>query len=258
MPELCEILYYKKVLDLITSEYQMTGIQKMPISKWTDVSFSISDPEKPIPPLDMKWDTKGKELALEAYEDNILIKRYNFQMGLNGIFILCDEDLFINSPKIKNNTVLRILMRHIETNKNVFLCLHDIRRYAKWNENLIFNKDKGPCPYKTPNEFTENILLSLHLKTFSHPIYEILLNQKYFNGIGNWMRSVLLYRVGGDWKLPAKDYLKINNEAFFAELFALIEEAYQGLLDGGLPNSFYYPYGGKKFIVDSSGRKFFY
>ena len=258
MPELCEILYYKTVLETITNDFEMYGIQKMPISKWTDVSFSIADPEKPLPPLFMKWDTKGKELALECYGDNILIKRYNFQLGLNGIFVLCDEDIFSNNKKIKNNTVLRILLRNVHDQKSAFLCLVDTRRYAKWNENSYFNPDKGPCPYKTPAEFEENILLSLHLKTFSHPIYEILLNQKYFNGVGNWMRAVLLYRVGGDWKLPAKDYIKLHNESFFMEMFSLVEETYQGLLEGGLPDSFYYPYGSKKFIMDSSGRKFFY
>lgn len=40
----------------------------------------------------------------------------------------------------------------------------------------------------------ENVLKNLDDKAFDKPICEALLNQKYFNGIGNYLRAEILYR----------------------------------------------------------------
>lgn len=42
--------------------------------------------------------------------------------------------------------------------------------------------------------FRENILSNLSDKAFDRPICEALLNQMYFNGIGNYLRAEILYR----------------------------------------------------------------
>ncbi|KAH0619860.1 hypothetical protein JD844_014232, partial [Phrynosoma platyrhinos] len=41
----------------------------------------------------------------------------------------------------------------------------------------------------------ENVLRNLSDKAFNKPICEALLNQKYFNGIGNYLRAEILYRL---------------------------------------------------------------
>ncbi|EOA92697.1 Endonuclease VIII-like 1, partial [Anas platyrhynchos] len=41
----------------------------------------------------------------------------------------------------------------------------------------------------------ENVLKNLDDKAFDKPICEALLNQKYFNGIGNYLRAEILYRL---------------------------------------------------------------
>lgn len=40
----------------------------------------------------------------------------------------------------------------------------------------------------------ENVLKNLEDRAFDKPICEVLLNQKYFNGIGNYLRAEILYR----------------------------------------------------------------
>ncbi|KFP67287.1 Endonuclease 8-like 1, partial [Cariama cristata] len=40
----------------------------------------------------------------------------------------------------------------------------------------------------------ENVLKNLDDKAFDKPICEALLNQKFFNGIGNYLRAEILYR----------------------------------------------------------------
>ncbi|XP_009956921.1 PREDICTED: endonuclease 8-like 1, partial [Leptosomus discolor] len=41
----------------------------------------------------------------------------------------------------------------------------------------------------------ENVLKNLEDKAFDKPICEALLNQKFFNGIGNYLRAEILYRL---------------------------------------------------------------
>ncbi|EOB00007.1 Endonuclease VIII-like 1, partial [Anas platyrhynchos] len=41
----------------------------------------------------------------------------------------------------------------------------------------------------------ENVLKNLDDKAFDKPICEALLNQKYFNGIGNYLRAEILYSL---------------------------------------------------------------
>ncbi|KFZ58627.1 Endonuclease 8-like 1, partial [Antrostomus carolinensis] len=41
----------------------------------------------------------------------------------------------------------------------------------------------------------ENVLRNLDDKAFDKPICETLLNQKFFNGIGNYLRAEILYRL---------------------------------------------------------------
>lgn len=52
---------------------------------------------------------------------------------------------------------------------------------------------------KEYNEFVDNIKKGFSkkpsLKTFQSPISEVLLNQKYFNGIGNYLRAEILLRA---------------------------------------------------------------
>lgn len=46
-----------------------------------------------------------------------------------------------------------------------------------------------PCPSR------ENVLRNLADKIFDRPICEALLDQRFFNGIGNYLRAEILYRL---------------------------------------------------------------
>ena len=49
---------------------------------------------------------------------------------------------------------------------------------------------------------------NLHKKDFDKPIYEVLLNQKYFSGIGNYLRSTILYYLDINPFQPSRDIIK--------------------------------------------------
>lgn len=47
----------------------------------------------------------------------------------------------------------------------------------------------------------DNVLRNLSDKAFDRPICEALLDQRFFNGIGNYLRAEILYRSAGRlWK----------------------------------------------------------
>jgi len=262
MPEAPEILMYTDFLSYIGTKSFCHGIQKMPISKNKDISFSIMDPELQLNPLTMEFESKGKEIALNLYDKNNFHKRFLFQMGMSGYWLVCDEPNFHSTPRVKNNTVLRILIHSGESDVNGFLCLVDTRRFAKWSEisKDAWGSNRGPDPYRQRDVFKENILLSLHEKEFNKPIYEVLLNQKYFNGVGNYIRAVICGRIDINPFQNARDYIKTDPDLFFKIIWDTIDESYDLQIKNKMTNDWYSPYDNKKesFIEDSNKRRFWY
>lgn len=59
---------------------------------------------------------------------------------------------------------------------------------GKWEINGDWGADRGPDPVVDYVEFRKNVLDNLKKPAFDKPICETLLNQKFFNGIGNYLR----------------------------------------------------------------------
>ncbi|XP_027321920.2 endonuclease 8-like 1 isoform X2 [Anas platyrhynchos] len=75
------------------------------------------------------------------------------------------------------------------------LCFVDARRFGSWRLGDAWQPGRGPCVLSEYQAFRENVLKNLDDKAFDKPICEALLNQKYFNGIGNYLRAEILYRL---------------------------------------------------------------
>ncbi|NXR26666.1 NEIL1 Endonuclease, partial [Cinclus mexicanus] len=75
------------------------------------------------------------------------------------------------------------------------LCFVDPRRFGSWRLGDAWQPERGPCVISEYQAFRENVLKNLDDRVFDKPICEVLLNQKYFNGIGNYLRAEILYRL---------------------------------------------------------------
>ncbi|NWQ83014.1 NEIL1 Endonuclease, partial [Columbina picui] len=75
------------------------------------------------------------------------------------------------------------------------LCFVDVRRFGSWRLGDAWQLDRGPCVISEYQAFRENVMKNLDDKAFDKPICEALLNQKFFNGIGNYLRAEILYRL---------------------------------------------------------------
>ncbi|XP_074184405.1 endonuclease 8-like 1 isoform X3 [Rhinolophus sinicus] len=75
------------------------------------------------------------------------------------------------------------------------LCFVDIRRFGRWDIGGEWQPGRGPCVLREYEQFRENVLRNLADKAFDRPICEALLDQRFFNGIGNYLRAEILYRL---------------------------------------------------------------
>lgn len=97
----------------------------------------------------------------------------------------------------------------------------DTRRFGRWNIGS-FSSSRGPGdwffnliilngfgdssdPVQDFDKFKKNILDSLDKKIFDNPICEVMLDQKYFNGIGNYLRAEILFRAKCPPFISARD-----------------------------------------------------
>ncbi|NXV73601.1 NEIL1 Endonuclease, partial [Atlantisia rogersi] len=131
--------------------------------------------------------SRGKELRLAlvplgAGPSQDLV----FRFGMSGSFRLCP------AAQLPRHAHLRFLTREDPPRA---LCFIDVRRFGSWRLGDAWQPDRGPCVLSEYQAFRENVLKNLDDKAFDKPICEALLNQKFFNGIGNYLRAEILYRL---------------------------------------------------------------
>jgi len=141
---------------------------------------------------------RGKELRVDFESSTGKISLY-FMMGMSGNF------KFVKNPD-----------EHPKHSHLVFrgtgfeLCMYDLRRFARWRVDTHWSENRGPCPLTEFSDFSNLVTQSLDNKEFNKPMYEILMNQKFFNGIGNYLRAEILGRIDKDPKISARTYIKEN------------------------------------------------
>jgi endonuclease VIII-like 1 len=101
-------------------------------------------------------------------------------------------------------------------------------KYSMYNN--FKNSKSGPDLILEFESFESNILNSIHLKIFQKPIYEVLLDQNYFNGVGNYLRSTILYYGNINPFQSAKKTIE-ENPQFLKLCQSILEKSYQ--LNGG-------------------------
>jgi len=135
-------------------------------------------------------ESRGKELKLFLSDSrNTKTKTHIlFRFGMSGSFKLTTlEDL----PK---HAHLRFFT--VDEKPQQVLSFVDYRRFGRWEIDADWGENRGPDPMFDYENFRRNILDNLSAAAFNHPICETMLDQKYFNGIGNYLRAEILFRAG--------------------------------------------------------------
>ncbi|KAK2917820.1 hypothetical protein Q8A73_004566 [Channa argus] len=206
MPEGPELhlasLYVNKVCDGVVFTGQ---IRKSEVSKCPDVPFTCKA-------YRITATSRGKEvkLTLTPIKSDDPKKTVNtgqadqpmeifFRFGMSGYFSFTNED---EIPKHAH-------LRFYTTEKPCrVLSFVDTRRFGSWHPNGTWQPERGPCVMFEYKSFRENVVSHLSDRVFDRPICEVLLNQKYFNGIGNYLRAEILYRLNIPPFVPARTVLE--------------------------------------------------
>lgn len=255
MPELAELKLTADYINKTTRGQTFQHIEKNTVHKGDDIKAPF--------PFKLWAQSRGKELVLYLLEaggvSHIPIR---MTMGMSGHFKFTKS-----GGEVKHSHLMF-------KNDQYTLSFVDVRRFGKWKYNHEWSKNRGPDPVLEHDGFMANIIENLDKKAFDKPIHEVLMNQQYFNGIGNYLRSEILYRLPhiNPFK-PARDVLQQEPQIFMLCIY-IPELAY--ILGGGKLKSWENPLGGsvaqpgksKLFkcynqpgmskVKDRSGRTFWY
>jgi len=190
MPEIVEVR--------IMSEY----INQNSESKKFNKLFNVEKGNIPNQQIDsifeVSSESNGKELIVYLKEA-IITPIYVF-MGMSGNW------KYVHTNEWNKTKFVRLRM---DDDTGHSLLLYGGYMGPKYKIGEMFGGIKrGPDPIKEFDKFKSNILQNLDKKDFNHPIYETLLNQKYFNGIGNYIRSTILYYLDVNPFQSARDIIQ--------------------------------------------------
>ncbi|XP_072349037.1 endonuclease 8-like 1 isoform X2 [Scyliorhinus torazame] len=150
------------------------------VSRGKEVKLTLTPIKEEDGKEDMKPTATEDEDRLPAPMD------VTFRFGMSGSFKLTNED------EVPKHAHLKFFTKGKPTQ---VLCFVDPRRFGSWEVNGTWQSDRGPCVLLEYEKFRSNVLSNLPEKAFDKPICEALLNQKYFNGIGNYLRAEILFRL---------------------------------------------------------------
>jgi endonuclease VIII-like 1 len=164
-------------------------------------------------------DSNGKELKLTLRNEKNEVLHIFIFMGMSGGW------KYVNTLQWNSTKFVRM---RLDDDTGNSLILYGGYMGPRFSVGKPFNGVKrGPDPTKKFNEFKLNIRNNLDKKDFNKPLGEILLNQKYFNGIGAYLTAEILGR------LDINPFLSLNrlSQSELNDLFSMTlrccEESYE-------------------------------
>ena len=167
-------------------------------------------------------ESNGKELTLNLSDSLGKKSEISVFMGMSGNWRWV--------PTKDVNTVNFIRLRLDTTDGNSLLCWGSYMG-PKYKIGKFGGVKRGPDPTKQFESFKSNIISNLDKKVFDKPICEVLLEQPYFNGIGNYIRSTILYYMDINPFESARSIIKSKGDKLFEMCRDVPMKAY--VLNGG-------------------------
>ena len=259
MPELAELKLTADYINKASTGRIYNGIKKNPAHKGK--LFEV-----PYKEFSISAKSRGKEMVFYIHdlltEDTLPVR---WTMGMAGHFRL--------SRTGEENKHAHMMFTSTD---GYTLSFVDVRRFGKWKPGFEWSDNRGPDPTTEMDLFKKNIFDNLEKKEFDKPINEVLMNQKYFNGIGNYLRAEIIYRMEDLYPFTdTRTVIKNRGDELFMLCKAVPDLAY--IMGGGeikdwknpfknetdymkTRSDFFLCYGNETMsqVVDKTGRRFWY
>jgi len=242
MPEIAELRltsdYVNQVKPLVFNKIRKNPSHKGMLPSIPFESFYISS------------ESRGKELML-FITDVKTKERLNLlmTMGMSGFF-----NITLTGNEQKHSHLM------FDSLQGYTLSFVDVRRFGKWKLANGWSPNRGPDPIRDFENFKKNVLNNLDKPAFQKPLFEVLMNQTYFNGIGNYMRCEIIGRISSlNPFQSAKD--AINSHVVILDLCREIAiSSYHSQLKGDNSFKIYFYSNVKRCnsIIDKNNRRFWY
>lgn len=184
MPEWSEVKIMSEYFNEITKDKTFINIRKSDVSKvktdlktgtWS-LGFSVTSK------------TKGKEFLIEFCRKPKCFEHFG------EIKMICNMGMSGNWQITPSDRLPKHAHLIFDTDDNMSVSLVDMRRFARWQWSDGFSNKRGPDPVEEWNAFVDNINKNLNKKLFDKPVYEVLMSQEYFNGLGAYLVAEILGR----------------------------------------------------------------
>jgi endonuclease VIII-like 1 len=213
MPELAEVKIMSEYINSVSEGKLYLNAKKSPETK---VKTEMENPFDGLP-FTIEAQSRGKELMLTLTSIGGEERSLKFAMGMSGNWATSTPGELVKHAHLRFNR-----------EDGVNLLMVDVRRFAKWDWTESWSDKRGPCPLTEYEAFVKNIRSSSSKKIFEKPIYDIMMDQKYFNGIGNYLRAEILHRANVNPFLPASEIITYH---LFELCHDVCQESY--LVGGG-------------------------
>jgi len=195
MPEGPEIHMAARFINRVSALHSFTG-------KVVKSEVSLKNPDVDFEALSytISAEARGKELKvyLEDNKKKSNCARVLFRFGMSGCFQLTPASSLPKHAHLRFFTPAKV---------GLALSFVDYRRFGRWELEGEWGRDRGPDPINEYAAFRDNILANLEKPEFKKPICQVMLNQKYFNGVGNYLRAEVLFRLEVPPFSPAHEVL---------------------------------------------------
>jgi endonuclease VIII-like 1 len=136
--------------------------------------------------------SRGKNLKMvfkKSATQKIQKKTIIFSLGMTGLFFYIDKN-YDMSPMNKN------VIFKCDVGVDKSLIIMDQRKFAKWkvyDNEYYWDPNRGPDPLDEWELFLENFYKNY--KNNKEYLFQALLDQSIFNGVGNYLRAEILFRA---------------------------------------------------------------
>lgn len=198
MPEYAELKINAHNINIYANNTHVVHVKVNPELKKQD-KFILN---KVIQPGDtIKAVARGKELKLifTRADNKDISTSIIFTLGMTGYFYSPTH------PSFKNHDHVQILLSN-----GTYLVFNDVRRFSTWRTGT-WGLKRGPDPVYEYEQFITHIHQNIEKKVFkTNDIAGVLMKQEYFNGVGNYLRSTILYYADVNPFSNAYEVLKDN------------------------------------------------